>query len=340
MTDWPGFLKWSLRYNDNLKETEIPPLTDEQRKFLEEAFQATALQDVHRMKDILKELEEAVESENSQGLCIELLDELIEILTSPDMSKNFCKIGGPYFMIKYAMNEHLSNEVRGLALIVISDVAANNPYAHGFLCNVKFYELAQLIADNKISNVLKGRVISALNAIIKGNNLVTKRLFINKGGYEALVPLLQEQVQPYYIKLFRLFAELYSYEKYLDRDIEIIEDPNIKIKDIAACPDYAHLKRYFTKYSKNHSVIFLELSKQILSEDSVKNTELRSSFAHCIAVFYENLRSAKMIDFDVCHKTKKIVDEHTKKIQKNVAKNDVYESELKNLKKLQITMDI
>ena len=30
MVDWPGFLKWSLNYHDNTKDTEIPPMTEEQ----------------------------------------------------------------------------------------------------------------------------------------------------------------------------------------------------------------------------------------------------------------------------------------------------------------------
>lgn len=31
MVDWQGFLKWSLNYHDNTKETEIPPMTEEQK---------------------------------------------------------------------------------------------------------------------------------------------------------------------------------------------------------------------------------------------------------------------------------------------------------------------
>jgi len=340
MIDWPGFLKWSLNYTDNLKTTEIPPLTDEQRQFLEDAFQAAAMQEVHRMKDILKELEESVATDKNTDLCIELLDELIELLASPDMSKNFCKIGGPYFMIKYALDNTLNDEVRGLALIVVSDVAANNPYAHGFFCNVKFYELSDIIKNNSNSSTLKGRAVSALNAIIKGNNLVTKRLFLLKGGYEALTLLLQQPVQPYYIKLFRLLAELYQYEKYLHRNIEIVQDVTLDPSIIEYSVDYAHFKGIFTLNSKYHEKVFFALASQILVEDSIKNTGLRSSFAYCLDVYYENIRKAKLIDFDICKKTKEIVDKHNKKISAVLSKDDVYESEYNNLKRLQIILDI
>lgn len=340
MIDWPGLLKWSLNYNDNLKPTEIPMLTEEQRQFLEEAFQAACFQEVHRMKDIIKELEESVASENNTDLCIELLDELIEVLASLDMSKNFCKIGGPFFMIKYAMDTKIDDEVRGLALIVVSDVAANNHYAHPFFCNVKFYEIAEIVADNNSSPVLKGRAISALNAIIKGNNLVTKRLFVNKGGYKLLAALLNDPPQPHYIKLFRLLSELYRYDKFMHKNIEIVDDPNIDVKNIEDCPDYAHLKGFFLNQSNEFSQMFLNQAKHIFSEDSVKNTALRSSFADCLNVYYENLRRAKIVDYNLVKDTKVIVDQHIKKIEKGVKKDDVYESEIHNLRRLQKILDI
>lgn len=334
MTDWPDLIRWNLKRESNSRLDEILPTTEEQNHFLKEAFEAETHKDVRRMKDILKELEILVNEDANRDYLIGLLDELIELASNTDMSNSFCKIGGPYFLIKYALDKSLDEEVRGLALVMLSNVATSSPNARTFFSNIKFYKIIQIIADESASPVLKNRAISALYSILKGNDLANKRIFINKGGYEVLVNLLKDSYHPYNVKLFRLLADLYSYEEYLHKRIEVVEDTSVDVKSLESCTDYAHLQKYFTKNALDHFDDILRLANNILSEDSVKNTPLRSAFAHCFTHFYKNMKKAKVISEPYAIKAREIVETHLNSLEKAAKKNDVYQCELHNMLKL------
>jgi hypothetical protein len=83
---------------------------------------------------------------------------------------------------------------------------------------------------------LRLRSIGALGALIKGNNLVMKRDFIDNGGFNFLIKNLKETVgEPpsetdakfraqTITKMLSLMDDLLKFEKFMNREIDFMEN--------------------------------------------------------------------------------------------------------------------
>ena len=49
MVDWQGLLNWSLQYQDGTKPSQFKQMSEEDRKFIEDAFESVVL---NEMKEI------------------------------------------------------------------------------------------------------------------------------------------------------------------------------------------------------------------------------------------------------------------------------------------------
>lgn len=57
-----------------------------------------------------------------------MLNEIIGLIAGLDNAKNFCKIGGVYFILKYALDDTLADELRSYCCIILVDCASNNQF--------------------------------------------------------------------------------------------------------------------------------------------------------------------------------------------------------------------
>ena len=73
------------------------------------------------MQEILKELELSADDPESIDRLIHLLDELLGLLTGIDNAKNFCKIGGMYYIFRLALAQDLDKRIRNLAFVILVD---------------------------------------------------------------------------------------------------------------------------------------------------------------------------------------------------------------------------
>ena len=80
------------------------------------------------MKEILSNLEDSIHDNDKHEDNVEQLNELIGLLAGLDNAKNFCKIGGVYFILKYAMDDTLADELRSYCCIILVDCASNNQF--------------------------------------------------------------------------------------------------------------------------------------------------------------------------------------------------------------------
>lgn len=115
MVDWNGLFKWSLQYNDNTEESKFKKMSDEDRKWLEEALKAYTFDDADRIQSIAQTFEEKYEEIKETEL-ISLLEELEEIFETHHINAvNFHLAGGLKPLVGF-MLEHLSSAARCKAL--------------------------------------------------------------------------------------------------------------------------------------------------------------------------------------------------------------------------------
>ena len=96
MIDWSGLYKWSMKYHDGTKPSEnIKPMSEEDRKWLEEVMKHYTFDDASRLQEISKKLAEPATASLPEDDLLALLDELCEIVeTHPQNGDNLCKAGG------------------------------------------------------------------------------------------------------------------------------------------------------------------------------------------------------------------------------------------------------
>ncbi len=101
--DWFGLLKWSLSYSDGTQASPVTPMSEEDRKFLEQVMQSCVKDEVMAMKDALSYLYEAGKKAQEQGgemdeaeeeACIDKIEEVKDITEQVDMAETFVKTRG------------------------------------------------------------------------------------------------------------------------------------------------------------------------------------------------------------------------------------------------------
>jgi hypothetical protein len=87
MADWKGLLNYSLKYSDGTKKSEVRPMSEEDKKWLEKALEEYTHSEVRRIREIIVQLAGGTVS-------CELLEELEELLESLDRGDTFYLLGG------------------------------------------------------------------------------------------------------------------------------------------------------------------------------------------------------------------------------------------------------
>ena len=201
---WLGLLKWSLNYVDGTKpvgegDNSPPPMSDEDRAFLEKVMKEGIIDENERMKFILEEATKAIEFYNSEEAedgeatakttenLEELLQELRDIVEQIDYAKAFCSLKGLPFLLGCIMagskqdksNIKIPLSIRTQCAAILSTLAQNNPSVQK--------ELLELGALGKLSDVffrqdtlvaLKGKLMQAISCIVR-NNALAEGVFSN-----------------------------------------------------------------------------------------------------------------------------------------------------------------
>ena len=53
MVDWNGLFKWSLKYQDGTQASDFKKMSDDDRKWLEDALKQYTFSDTDRLKEVI-----------------------------------------------------------------------------------------------------------------------------------------------------------------------------------------------------------------------------------------------------------------------------------------------
>lgn len=213
---WLGLLKWSLSHIDGTVPSEesknFREMSAEDRAFLEEVMTNGIIDEGKRMKTILSNLVDNLESikdtsesstnnENSEENLIELLDELQDIVEQIDFAQSFANMGGVQFLIGCASErESVPRLVRSACLGVIATLCQNNPTVQYSmleqgnipkLTDMYFAELPPpdeiLTEGNDDSNdTFRGKAIQAMSCCVRNHAVAEKIFCMNAEGRCAI----------------------------------------------------------------------------------------------------------------------------------------------------------
>ena len=210
MVDWQGLLNWSLQYQDGTKPSQFKQMSEEDRKFIEDAFESVVL---NEMKEIWKILDQFKTREGDSEKEIEDRVELIETLSNyidgPENARNI--IRGKRFieLIQYFF-ESKHKEVTIALGRVITSMMQNDGYIQKAAMDFGIFNFLTNLNESKDTELIS-MYIYMLTGILYGDELeVRKHFVINLKGVILLYNMLLKPKGNYknYKRLLNIFADL------------------------------------------------------------------------------------------------------------------------------------
>ena len=182
---WLGLLKWSLAYTDGTLEGTSPPMSDEDKAFLERVIAEGIIDENERMKTILKEVTEMMTkwrdqhwNEEEEDGINELLQELRDIVEQIDYARAFTTLKGLEFLLGCVQERELiPKSTRSIALGILATLSSNNPPVQKQLLEMgALKDLSELFFaeenENGDSNgKFRARIIQAIGAIVRSHQM-------------------------------------------------------------------------------------------------------------------------------------------------------------------------
>jgi hypothetical protein len=127
--NWLGILKWSLTQSDGTAPTTATPMSEDDKKWLEQVMRETIKDEPKRMNEIMcefvKMLDEGLTADKSDTV-VDLLEELRSIVEQVDMAQVFAKFGGFECLMKLVECSNISAEARALSASTLAALTQNN----------------------------------------------------------------------------------------------------------------------------------------------------------------------------------------------------------------------
>lgn len=172
---WKGLFDWSMRYQDGTTPSDGPkPMTNDDRKWLEEAFKAQTIDLSERMRDIKGKLEGPG---GESGLEVQdkehLLDELMDIVDFIDLARDLHTIGG--LPVLLSLLQDPAPKLRAKAAEVVATCAQNNePVQDWMVAGGTFPPLLTLLEQQDVPCRVKA--LLALSCLVRENGGALDRL--------------------------------------------------------------------------------------------------------------------------------------------------------------------
>lgn len=226
--DWISLFRWIYKHSMTSKPKKIPKMSQEQEEWVEAAFKSFNREDIRKMIHILHDISPKIGNVEFEEEVLDKLSIMRELLDVPDAAASFCKSSGMLEIYDHALNPKLSNAIRTSCFSIISACAQNNTFVQKFFSRININQI--LLSAIDAEEKLKLRAITALSAILKGNNINNKRIFLAKDGLIDLLKMLRiknpEQIDA---RLFNILQDILEHAIFLNLDISHIEfdtDPN------------------------------------------------------------------------------------------------------------------
>mmetsp|Transcript_41218 Transcript_41218/g.82002 ORF Transcript_41218/g.82002 Transcript_41218/m.82002 type:complete len:298 (+) Transcript_41218:82-975(+) len=171
--NWLGLLKWSLaQTNDGTVPSEITPMTEEDKKWLEQVMREAVKDEPKRMNEIMNEfvkmLEDGLTHDQSEQV-LELLDELRFMVEQVDMAQVFAKFGGFQCLLGLVECVSISDEARALSASTLAALTQNNLTVQEIALNMGMLDRLAKVYVTSESAILCNKVLYALSCSVRNH---------------------------------------------------------------------------------------------------------------------------------------------------------------------------
>ena len=182
---WLGLLKWSLAYSDGTNDGETPPMSEEDKAFLEGVMKDGIVDENERMKKILREVtgmmtkwREAEWKEDEADQANELLQELRDTVEQIDFARAFAAMKGLEFLLGCVQERtRIPKSTRSLCLGILATLSSNNPPVQkqllelGALKDLSELYFVEQKANHDDDGKLRARTVQAISATVRSHQM-------------------------------------------------------------------------------------------------------------------------------------------------------------------------
>lgn len=202
--------------NTTEEEQIHEPMSEERKKWLQQALSGMFTDEIKIMKKKLEELESIIgsESDEDQEKKEILLEHITDLCDTIDNARDFLKIGGLKVLLHCIGNP--SSEIRWRALELAATILQNNPYVQDKFLEEKLMKIFIKIAEEDESNQVRVKAIYALSCHVREHDASSAE-FAASDGFSCLMKAMQSGHEKLQIKAaFLLKALLVSQPRLKD----------------------------------------------------------------------------------------------------------------------------
>lgn len=215
-----GLLKFAMEATaaeDAPHESHFEPMTEEQRRFLEEALESLTVDVVEVFKKAMKTLLDPDTDDEEKSNAI---DVIIDFVQDIDAANDFFKVGGHVIINPGLKSSHAS--VRAGTLRMIAELAQNNPYCQQHLLEANTLpRTVELLSDEP---AVASQAMHAISCMVRHHE-PSLAAFIDMGGLECILGCIQTDNENLRIKSSFLMSNLCS-------EFETVRDEFIKLNAV------------------------------------------------------------------------------------------------------------
>jgi len=187
--DWPGLMAWSTQFHDGTAPSEFKQMTDEDRKFLEQAMEDAfgKIEDPNKiMAEATAKLKATDRTDQSIITALEVIDKCCD---DPDCARNVEKLDGLQPLLDL-LSTH-TDAICNRALEILALLFANNPKIQEAGARRGALEIfLRLVHESGAGSETKSKAFRALVALLRQEQALEQLFVKEKDGVNVVISCL------------------------------------------------------------------------------------------------------------------------------------------------------
>lgn len=204
-----GLLRFCLeatRGEDAQGSIGLEPMSEERKKWLEEAFTQMSVSPVERMKICLSVIENAeIDTEEGTEKQMKALEELQDWVEDIDIASDFVKING--LRVVPALLSSEVSRLRWGCLELVAVLSQNNPFGQAAVMNMKLLPVLIAMTDTDDHPTVRTKALYATSCVVRSNREAQEALRAH-GGLGVLVRAVSSEEEKIKVKATFLMQAL------------------------------------------------------------------------------------------------------------------------------------
>lgn len=331
--DWKGLLNWSMKYSDGTVNKDLKPMSQEDMKFIEAAFESVT---VNEMKEIMKILDRLKQPELNTQEDIQNrvtdLENMIHYIDGPENARNLVRAKRLQEIIKYFFTTQ-HKEIQMYLADLLTTMMQNDKLVQEAAMQFDIFNILDLLNKSQDKTMIT-KYIYMLTGILYGEGEKTKVFFLNEcNGMKLLFNLLIKldmnsgEDSKNYKRILNIIKELTRIEEKESENYKTRTIAMQKIKEI-------HMNKMFLDCFRNLEFNYDDSNK---IEDNLDNMKIiLEIFVNVVKVYdgladifkaitevNEKLNASSYLDEERKKEEKKLIIHIIKNLKSEFAKEEV-----------------